>query len=103
MDAQFTQNAQVKSAILFGFLDDCRQGVRKVLEQSVLLLDRHSQNTIEELPDVVVVWGGKWVHLINTQAGRAQSQKVVLVIVLITFIQCQYARPVLHIYEANTY
>lgn len=55
MDAHFTQNAQVKSAILLGFLYDCRQGVRKVLEQSVLLLDRHSQNTIEELPDVVVV------------------------------------------------
>lgn len=52
----FTQNAQVKSAILLCFLNDCRQRVRKVLEQSILLLDCHSQNTIEELPDVVVVW-----------------------------------------------
>lgn len=59
MAAHFTQNAQVKSAILLSFLNDCRQGVRKVLEQSVLLLDRHSQNTIKELPDVVVVFWGQ--------------------------------------------
>lgn len=56
MMPQFTKNAQVKSAILLGFLNDCRQCVRKVLEQSILLLDRHSQNAIKELPNVVVVW-----------------------------------------------
>lgn len=50
-----TQNAHVKSAILLGFLDHCCQCVRKVLEQGILLLDLHAQNTVQELSNVVVV------------------------------------------------
>lgn len=59
-----TQNAHVKSAILLGFLDNCCQCVRKVLEQGILLLDRHAQNTVQELSDVVVVCSSVWqVHI----------------------------------------
>ena len=50
-----TQNAHVVSAVLLGLCDDCRQRVGKVLEQGVLLVDLHAQNTVQELPDVVVV------------------------------------------------
>ena len=50
-----TQNAHVKSAIPLGLLYDCRQCVCKVLEQGVLLLHLHAQNTVEELSNVVVV------------------------------------------------
>ncbi len=50
-----TQNAHVVSAVLLGFLDNCSKCVRKVLEQGVLLLDLHAQNTVQVLPNVVVV------------------------------------------------
>lgn len=50
-----TKNSHVISAIPLGFLYDCCQCVREILEQSVLLMDLHAQNTVQELSDVVVV------------------------------------------------
>ena len=50
-----TQNAHVKAAVPLGFLYDCCQCVCKVLEQGVLLLHLHAQNTVQELPNIVVV------------------------------------------------
>lgn len=50
-----TKNAHIISAVPLCFLYDCCQRVREVLEQSVLLMDLHAQNTVQELADVVVV------------------------------------------------
>lgn len=52
---RLTKNPQVISAIPLCFLYHCCQCVREILEQSVLLMDLHAQNTVQELPDVVVV------------------------------------------------
>jgi len=54
-DVRLTQNAHVISATLLGFLNNGCQCVREVLEHGVLLLDLHPQNTVQELPHVVVV------------------------------------------------
>lgn len=50
-----TQNPHIVSAVPLCFLYDCCQRVREILEQSVLLVDLHAQNTVQELADVVVI------------------------------------------------
>lgn len=50
-----TKNPHIISAVPLCFLYDCCQCVREILEQSVLLMDLHAQNTVQELADVVVV------------------------------------------------
>lgn len=52
---RLTKNTHIISAIPLCFLYHCCQCVREILEQSVLLMDLHAQNTVQELPDVVVV------------------------------------------------
>lgn len=59
---RLTQNAHVISAVPLGFRDDGREGVGKVLEQRVLLLHLHAQDTVQELADVVVVLLEKKIH-----------------------------------------
>lgn len=52
---RLTKNPHVISAVPLCFLYDCCQRVREILEQSVLLMDLHAQNTVQELANVVVV------------------------------------------------
>lgn len=50
-----TKNPHIISAVSLCLLYDCCQCVREILEQSVLLMDLHAQNTVQELANVVVV------------------------------------------------
>lgn len=60
-----TKNTHIISAIPLCFLYNCCQCVRKILEQRVLLMDLHAQNTVQELPDVVVVCRHVYVYVYN--------------------------------------
>lgn len=50
------EDAHVVTARLLGLADDGHQRVGEVLEQSVLQVDRHAEDSVEELGDVVVVF-----------------------------------------------
>lgn len=78
-DGHLTENAHVISATLLGFLNNCGQCVRKVLEQGILLLDLHAQNTVQELPHVVVICSKRYaLHLCENVHKTVQALHFIL-------------------------
>lgn len=72
---RLTKNAHVVSAVLLGLLDDGSQRVSEVLEQGVLLVDLHAQNTVQELPNVVVVCGSNTERVLDPCEHTLDSKK----------------------------